>query len=429
MDRAFFVRLPKRWFNQAIRLPAPPWATGRGMKFGVPRKVTGVRPDARDTAREAARRAGMSVGEWLNTVILDSADEEGVELTRPAYDDQEDGSDQLFAVHERLDELTRQLERLHRAPAPRAPSVPAARGPEAYTRRRPIRTVTIGFRTTHPQLADARPPRSRQQRSRRRPLMRRPRRFTSLRPAPAAPPRARRYLDAGFRSGHGGNHRPDDAGARRRSGRARGAAAPRRPPSAQRRCRPRRRHKPRHSADRISPGWNGICATSPSQIEALRQQPQLQEGIAALRQTLSEIARTLLDAMPKQAIEALESEVRALASRLDNSRHSGVDNDTLATIERGLADVLDTLRSLRPAENLDSFRQTVHSLAQKIDMLGASAPNPKAFQQLEAAVSTMRGYVSQVASNEALAAAGRRGACASAEGRSGGRRRPRRGGP
>ena len=58
------------------------------MKLGVPRRVAGVRPDARETAREAARRAGMSVGEWLNTVILDSADEEGVGLTRPTYDDQ-----------------------------------------------------------------------------------------------------------------------------------------------------------------------------------------------------------------------------------------------------------------------------------------------------------------------------------------------------
>ena len=53
------------------------------MKLGVPWRVTGIRPDARETAREAARRADMSVGEWLNTVILDSADEEGVGLTRP----------------------------------------------------------------------------------------------------------------------------------------------------------------------------------------------------------------------------------------------------------------------------------------------------------------------------------------------------------
>ena len=37
--------------------------------------VKGVHPNARDSAREAARRAGMSVGEWLNSVILDSSED------------------------------------------------------------------------------------------------------------------------------------------------------------------------------------------------------------------------------------------------------------------------------------------------------------------------------------------------------------------
>jgi len=100
------------------------------MKLGVPWRVKGIRPDARETAREAARRAGMSVGDWLNTVILDSADEEGIRLSRRGYD--EDDDDQMFGVHERLDELTHHIEKLSRAPAPRAPYAPAASGPEAY---------------------------------------------------------------------------------------------------------------------------------------------------------------------------------------------------------------------------------------------------------------------------------------------------------
>ncbi len=49
------------------------------MKSGVPWQIDGVRRQARDTAQEAARRSGMSVGEWLDTVILDSALLEGVE--------------------------------------------------------------------------------------------------------------------------------------------------------------------------------------------------------------------------------------------------------------------------------------------------------------------------------------------------------------
>ena len=43
------------------------------MKFGVPWNVKGVRPEVRDSARQAARRSGMSVGEWLNHVIAERA--------------------------------------------------------------------------------------------------------------------------------------------------------------------------------------------------------------------------------------------------------------------------------------------------------------------------------------------------------------------
>jgi localization factor PodJL len=42
----------------------------------VPWHVKGVHPDARDVAREAARRSGVSVGTWLNSLIIKAADED-----------------------------------------------------------------------------------------------------------------------------------------------------------------------------------------------------------------------------------------------------------------------------------------------------------------------------------------------------------------
>ena len=53
------------------------------MKSGVPWQVEGVRQHARETAQEAARRAGMSIGEWLDAIILDSALHDGVDPRRP----------------------------------------------------------------------------------------------------------------------------------------------------------------------------------------------------------------------------------------------------------------------------------------------------------------------------------------------------------
>jgi localization factor PodJL len=378
------------------------------MKLGVPWRVKGIRPDARETAREAARRAGMSVGEWLNTVIIDSA-EEATRPPRARYEEDEEENDRLFAVHERLDQLTRRLERLPRTPAARPPYAPAAQGPEAYA---PPSYAQDRERERDNKLADA--------------IARLDQRMDDLVnasrsaaaapvhvpapppyvPTPSYPPdsraaapadvwtpdidRAMAEINARMRALDADPVAP--AVAQRRSGAEASRAMPPQPqaPAAA---------VPSQNLDGLEQHLRQIT----SQIQALRRQPELQDEIAGLRQALSEIARTLLDAMPKRAIEALEGEVRALAARLDTSRQAGVDSTTLGNLESGLSEILGALRNLRPAENLDVFREAVHSLAQKIDLLGSSAPDANAFRQLESAVSAMQGIVSHVASNEALA--------------------------
>lgn len=45
------------------------------MKPGAPWSVKGIEPQARETAKSAARRAGMTLGEWLNNVILKDGEE------------------------------------------------------------------------------------------------------------------------------------------------------------------------------------------------------------------------------------------------------------------------------------------------------------------------------------------------------------------
>ncbi|MFN4141825.1 MAG: hypothetical protein ACK4HL_08265, partial [Aestuariivirga sp.] len=41
------------------------------MKPGIPWSVKGIEPEVREVAKDAARRAGMTLGEWLNSVILE----------------------------------------------------------------------------------------------------------------------------------------------------------------------------------------------------------------------------------------------------------------------------------------------------------------------------------------------------------------------
>jgi localization factor PodJL len=376
------------------------------MKFAVPWKVKGIDADARETAREAARRAGMSVGEWLNTVIIDSAVEEGVR-PRGRYAEPEDSyadDENLAGVHDRLDDLTRQLERLAHA------GINQANGKAAKSQSR----GSGGGGTppaANPELAEAiaRLDRRLDQlivegRSLYDHTDRRLEQLINQRRTVAATVEHRRAAASG-----GGLPEIDQAiaeiMARQQALEADPTARPPEKPAAQ-------------QAEPVAPPPAAFAAPIPvptqnlsgleqqlrhitTQIEALRQ-PRLEEGIAALRGELGEILRAMTEAMPRRAIEALETEVRALAGRFDSSANFGVDPSTLASVENGLTQVRDALRGLTPAENLIGFHEAVRDLSQKIDLLATTSQDPAAFQQLEAAIATLRGILSHVATNEAL---------------------------
>src|ERR1700748_1779998 len=49
------------------------------MTAGGPWSVKGIDPKAREIAKDLARRSGMTLGEWLNQMILDDSEEESAE--------------------------------------------------------------------------------------------------------------------------------------------------------------------------------------------------------------------------------------------------------------------------------------------------------------------------------------------------------------
>jgi localization factor PodJL len=138
-----------------------------------------------------------------------------------------------------------------------------------------------------------------------------------------------------------------------------------------------------------------------SQIEALRPASDLEKAIEGIRADLTEIGRSLTEALPRRAVESLEIEVRALAQRIDHSRQCGLDATALAGLERGVTDVRESLRGLTTAESLVGMDEAVRALAKKVDAIAAK-DDPAALQQLESAIGGLRGIVSHVASNEAL---------------------------
>ena len=109
---------------------APESEPDESMNSRVSWSVDGIDPSVRERAEAAARRAGMSLSDWLNSTIGESAPPNfrAPYEQRPAMPSQE--SRDVADIHQRLDSITRQIEQISqpkpRSDAPRgeAPRVP-----------------------------------------------------------------------------------------------------------------------------------------------------------------------------------------------------------------------------------------------------------------------------------------------------------------
>ena len=86
------------------------------MKPGIPWSVKGIEPDVREAAKQAARRSGMTLGEWLNSTILEQADDGPASQTesRPLLSRQVNPTQNLERTASRLEDIAEQLAVLSR---------------------------------------------------------------------------------------------------------------------------------------------------------------------------------------------------------------------------------------------------------------------------------------------------------------------------
>src|ERR1035437_7839103 len=140
-----------------------------------------------------------------------------------------------------------------------------------------------------------------------------------------------------------------------------------------------------------------------SQIEALQRPDGIEQPIAAVRGELREILHAIPGAMPRQAIESIENEIRSLSRRINDTRQSGIDGHALACIERALGEIREVLRSLTPAEHRAGYDEAIRNLGTKLDLILRAGDDPSTIRQLEGAIAALRSIVSNVASNDALA--------------------------
>jgi localization factor PodJL len=318
------------------------------MTSGASWNERGLSPELYQAAREAARRAGMSVEDWLKSTFGDSAGASGERSPGP--------------LSGRLGELSQRFDRSagNEPSAPAATSVRGARLADTVAKLNArLEQLTSGRPADNTRHAAAEPPRR-----------------------DDAPPTAPDNFDLGI------DQAVAEIAARQRALEevpAAAAAAAAAPASADFASLERQLHH--------------ITA----QIETLRHPSAIEDAVTALRADLAGIAHAINEAMPRRALESLQNDVHALAERIDHGHGRGADPSALDAIERGLADVHARLNAMTPAEGLAAFDARVSDLSHKMDSLASGAPDPEMLRYLEAAINELRELSAGVASAEGVA--------------------------
>jgi localization factor PodJL len=370
------------------------------MNSRVSWSVDEIDPSVRERAEAAARRAGMSLNDWLNSTIGEPAPPDfRNNQARPAMPSQ--ATRDVADIHQRLDAITQQIDRLSR-PAPRndAPRSDAARGPSNVARQLNDAISRLDARLS--QISNPAAARQPQMPERQRQAEAVERAAAKVyRPSPPLSP-------ASF-----------DSAIAEIAARQNELEGP-----------PQRQTPPRHAHQPMGPSVPPTAAHAPpvapapaapeptgpdfsslerylikitSQIEALQRPDHTEQSIAAFRSELAEIRAAITEAMPRRAIESLESEIRSLSHRIDDNRQNGADDQALAGIERALSEIREVLRSLTPAEQLAGYDEAIRNLGAKLDLILRANDDPSTVQQLESAIAALRAIVSNIASNDALA--------------------------
>ncbi|QHO72577.1 hypothetical protein ACH79_08040 [Bradyrhizobium sp. CCBAU 051011] len=356
------------------------------MNSRVSWSVDGIDPSVRERAEAAARRAGMTLNDWLNSTVGD--------LAPPSFgapSDQRSAGRQLpdvADIHQRLDSITKQIEQISR-PAPRG----EARGEPTVARQLNDAISRLDARLS--QISNPAPARQVQMQEKQRQTDLVERAAAQVyRPAPPLSPASMDFAIAEIAARQNELDGPPQRQTPPRNG-------PTTATSAQTHVA-----QPAMQAAPAGPDFSSLerhLLKITSQIEALQRPDHIEQSIAAFRSELAEIRQAITEAVPRREIESLENEIRSLSRRIDDNRQNGTDGQTLAGIERALSEIREVLRSLTPAEQLTGYDEAIRNLGAKLDLILRSNDDPSTVQQLESAIAALRGIVSNIASNDALA--------------------------
>jgi localization factor PodJL len=363
------------------------------MNSRVSWSVDGIDPSVRERAEAAARRAGMSLNDWLNSTLGDSAPPNfrNPQDQRPAMPPQMPSREthDVADIHQRLDSITRQIDQISR-PSPRNDAPRSEPGVARQLNDAISRLDARLAQISNPQAArNAQPDKQRQAEMVERAAAQ------VYRPSPPISPAS---FDSAIAEIAARQNELDNVAPRQMSPRRAPPLAPQMPaPPMQ---------MPAPAPLPAGPDFSSLerhLLKITSQIEALQRPDGIEQSISAFRGELAEIRAAITEAMPRRAIESIENEIRSLSRRIDDTRQSGTDSQALTGIERALGEIREVLHSLKPAEQLTGYDDAIRNLGAKLDLILRTNEDPSTVHQLESAIAALRSIVSNVASNDALA--------------------------
>ena len=347
----------------------------------------GIDPGVRERAEAAARRAGVSLNDWLSLNLGDAAppnfrNASDQRAAMPARESRD-----VADIHQRLDAITQQIDQISQA----RPRNDAPRNEQPVAQQLNDAIARLDARLS--QISNPAPARQRQAQEKQRQAEMVEHAATQVyRPSPPLNPGS---FDSAIAEIAARQNELDSATPQPVLRNA--------PPIAP---APAYAPLPTDAPPAPGPDFSSLerhLVKITSQIESLRQPDHVEQSIASFRSELAEIRQAITEAMPRRAIESIESEIRSLSRRIDDTRQNSNDGQTLASIERALGEIREVLGSLTPAEQLAGYDQAIRNLTAKLDQIIRANDDPSTIHQLESAIAALRTIVSNVASNDALA--------------------------
>lgn len=421
------------------------------MTAGVPWSVNAVERETWAAARDAARRAGLSVGEWLEQTIREGADEPHARRT-PREQPRAD------ALEQRLDDISEQLDHLMRNDAQRMQPERAARTDPALAAavaaldnrvESVMRDIDAAERRVPPHVEAA--------------IERLDSRIEELlaqgrSTAASVPAEVERKLDALShaieRMSHRAEHEPErpipstvspsiadldnaiaeitvrqatlDDGAKgrmfdRRQGRIGRRAEDRKPEPApandfsglERQLKTMademqhlRRSGGQAQAPALAPDLSGLerqLKTMADEMQQLRRSSVQAPAIEELRHQIMDLGRALAELAPRRSIEALERAIEMLAERIDLAARTE-PRENYSQVASALGEIRAALAEVRPAESFSAVEADLQGLSRKLDVLNVKGLDGATVARIQSELGEIRALLSSALPADVLKA-------------------------